>query len=695
MRTIYIILALFLFSGNSYSQNGWVSVNPSAASPDLNNFNFINSNTGWACGRGGTILKTSNAGVNWISQNYDGQTGLNKIFFSDEMHGWTAGSQGKILKTTNGGINWQLITYGSKNEVVSIYFLNSNTEFIGNIYDSLFITTNAGLSWSLNLKTGFTSIYDLKFFDINTGIAYGSSDNHYKTTNGGVNWTPIPASQFSQTFSSEYLNENTGWVSTSNAIWRTTNSGLNWVQQLTVSGINQLSFINGQTGYSGNQNGKLYKTTNGGLNWNILNPAAANVIRRIKFTDSNTGFILNGYGRILKTTDSGLNWTPYVISFIDKELITCKFFPTGTGYAGGYSTLLKTTNGGENFVVLTDRSYNVFGMHFFNETTGWICGGSGLLLKTTNGGTEWKHTSINEPNAYFYTIYFLNQLTGFTAGSKNTNPSIFYKTTDGGESWINYNTNAPFAITSVWFTNSMVGLISGYGTGATYLRTTNGGVNWSAPILNQGVEKSLFFINEQTGWAATYNRVVKTTNGGVNWFSSLQIPFNFINSVHFVNELTGWCSGSGGVIYRTSDGGTTWTNQSFVYINELNSINFLNATTGFAVGTDGTILKTTNGGLSFVNGSTGKIPIYYSLRQNYPNPFNPSTTINYELPITNFVSIKVFDVLGNEVETLVNEKQNAGSYSADFNAASLPSGIYFYKLVTEKFSETKKMILIK
>jgi len=101
--------------------------------------------------------------------------------------------------------------------------------------------------------------------------------------------------------------------------------------------------------------------------------------------------------------------------------------------------------------------------------------------------------------------------------------------------------------------------------------------------------------------------------------------------------------------------------------------------------------SSTTGIQNYVN----NIPTSFSLSQNYPNPFNPVTRINYELPITNYVLLKVYDALGNEVQTLVNEKQNAGSYSVDFNAASLPSGIYFYKLITEKFSETKKMILIK
>jgi len=90
-----------------------------------------------------------------------------------------------------------------------------------------------------------------------------------------------------------------------------------------------------------------------------------------------------------------------------------------------------------------------------------------------------------------------------------------------------------------------------------------------------------------------------------------------------------------------------------------------------------------------------QIPTQYSLSQNYPNPFNPSTTINFSVLSSGFVTLKVFDVLGNEIVTLVNEEKSAGVYNVDFNAANLPSGTYFYKLNAGAFIESKKMILIK
>ena len=92
-----------------------------------------------------------------------------------------------------------------------------------------------------------------------------------------------------------------------------------------------------------------------------------------------------------------------------------------------------------------------------------------------------------------------------------------------------------------------------------------------------------------------------------------------------------------------------------------------------------------------------KFPKEYSLSQNYPNPFNPETTINYQFPTSGFVTLKIYDLLGREVATLVNEYKNAGSYNSQFSIRNyrLSSGVYFYRLQSGSFSETKKLILMK
>jgi hypothetical protein len=89
------------------------------------------------------------------------------------------------------------------------------------------------------------------------------------------------------------------------------------------------------------------------------------------------------------------------------------------------------------------------------------------------------------------------------------------------------------------------------------------------------------------------------------------------------------------------------------------------------------------------------MPSTYLLQQNYPNPFNPSTTISFSIPTSEFVTLKVYDILGREVTTLVSENLNAGYHSLKFDAGNFSSGVYFYKLQAGKYSETKKMLLSK
>ena len=96
-----------------------------------------------------------------------------------------------------------------------------------------------------------------------------------------------------------------------------------------------------------------------------------------------------------------------------------------------------------------------------------------------------------------------------------------------------------------------------------------------------------------------------------------------------------------------------------------------------------------------VSNTGTSVPKTFSISQNYPNPFNPSTKIQYEVPEKSIVSLKVYDVLGNEIITLVNKETLSGRYEVEFNATNLPSGVYFYRIQANNFVETKKMILLK
>ncbi len=126
------------------------------------------------------------------------------------------------------------------------------------------------------------------------------------------------------------------------------------------------------------------------------------------------------------------------------------------------------------------------------------------------------------------------------------------------------------------------------------------------------------------------------------------------------------------------------------------SISFANQNTGWIVGDSGIILKTTTGGNPIgIKPISNNIPSYFKLYQNYPNPFNPSTTIEFDISQTSFIRLIVYDLNGRELQTLVNEELNAGSYRVSFDGNKLSSGLYFYRLFSDGYIHTKKMVLIK
>ena len=158
-------------------------------------------------------------------------------------------------------------------------------------------------------------------------------------------------------------------------------------------------------------------------------------------------------------------------------------------------------------------------------------------------------------------------------------------------------------------------------------------------------------------------------------------------------EMGGWLAG---IIYHTSDGGNTWVQQNGISNRYLASLHFTDANNGWAVGAGGAILHTTNGGLTFVEPSkSSEVRSQCLLMQNYPNPFNPKTMITYQLAMSNWATLRVFDVLGREVATLVNEVKQPGTYTVQFDGRSLASGVYFYRLQAGSAIDAKKFVLVK
>jgi len=203
----------------------------------------------------------------------------------------------------------------------------------------------------------------------------------------------------------------------------------------------------------------------------------------------------------------------------------------------------------------------------------------------------------------------------------------------------------------------------------------------------------------------TNGTILKTTDGGIIWNSLSSGISSTLWGIDFINKYIAVAVGDYGTILKTTDSGIKWFQQLSETNSDLRDVNFINTNIGLAVG-DGIILKTTNGGFTFIGEDDNSFnPNDFSLDQNYPNPFNPTTSIGFRIAEFGFVSLKVYDILGREVATLVNEDKHAGNYEVEFNGSGLSSGIYFYKLSVSalpsqdrqagNYVSVKKMILMK
>jgi photosystem II stability/assembly factor-like uncharacterized protein len=375
------------------------------------------------------------------------------------------------------------------------------------------------------------------------------------------------------------------------------------------------------------------------------------------------------------------------------------YFPSlNTGYVASTGKILKTTNSGSNWMSQNlNTGYTLRSVYFTDDNSGYVVGdtlfsNSSKVFKTTNGGTSWISQFFN--GIGFNSVYFVNSNTGYMTGYWAGNGYI-YKTTDAGNSWNQLLNELNAGFYSVDFPDINNGFATA-GNGTLY-KTTNAGDNWGTRSVSAFRLNSVYFPNKDTGFVAGDNgRIYRTTNNGLTWIRQLLETTNILQSIYFVNSTTGYCAGWNGIILKTTNSGVNWIQQAPVSNNNLYSVFFTNSNTGYATGDRGTIIKTIDGGsVISVNQISSSIPDKFYLYQNYPNPFNPGTVIRYSINENRFISLKVYNILGNEIATLVNEKQDAGIYEVQWNGSNYSSGVYYYRIEADGFTETKKMLLLK
>ena len=205
-----------------------------------------------------------------------------------------------------------------------------------------------------------------------------------------------------------------------------------------------------------------------------------------------------------------------------------------------------------------------------------------------------------------------------------------------------------------------------------------------------------------------YFRAIDMTLGIIASTTSCSVqPFSngFYYRVKYFNENVAYVSSMYGTLLKTSNNGLNWISIGPYFSSTILSISFCSLDIGYILGYHGTILKTTTGGEPIgIQPISTEIPKQFILHQNYPNPFNPVTKIKFEIPAVGQrhsasggfdVRLVIYDILGREVAVPVSKNMKAGSYTVDFDGSGLSSGVYIYRIEAGRFSDAKKMILIK
>lgn len=405
-------------------------------------------------------------------------------------------------------------------------------------------------------------------------------------------------------------------------------------------------------------------------------------------------WVAGPFGTVKRTVDNGTTWVDKsvpgagdlwnIYAFDENKALV-------TGYSPDWSTdkIWMTLDGGNTWTVVLslDASYNFMNaISFFDDMEGIVVGDPDynllpgpnymLVYKTLDGGFTW--TQIKHPP----------KSQGFTFGWKNSiaivGNTVYFGTTHFDENFF-------------------------FGPDAYVYKSANKGETWTARTVPGVVQvNTLLFTSKQVGYGCRG----KSTDNGNTWFS-MNDPYATVTGDinNFILSTTGigdelWITGinregpdywnddweNSPYLYYSNNGGMNWTLDYTAVGCGLNEVRITRDNRAlFALKDNGGII------MKMLPGPTAPLTIQkkYELMPNYPNPFNPATTIQYQIPSSGFVTLKVYDILGKEVATLVNEVKTAGTYNVQWNASAMPSGTYFYKLTADNFTDVKRMILMK
>ncbi len=354
---------------------------------------------------------------------------------------------------------------------------------------------------------------------------------------------------------------------------------------------------------------------------------------------------------------------------------------------GNAGTVVRSTNGGVDWTVISVPAADDLRSVSFNGSVGIAVGFAGRVLRTTDGGLNW--SSVTRPTTRALLSSSMSHQMAVIGGEEGQ----LFVSTDNGVHWNLHLAGTAASVLSLSVDGDL-GFGSG-GQGTIWLSGALGAVWVSMPVSSLSVLfYGISFPTTRIGWTVGTSPeqasiIARSNSGGVTWTSQSAPSNQSLFGVAAVDTSLVFAVGSSGTIIHTTDGGNAWDLQQSGTVQTLYSVSFANPRLGIAVGTGGVILRTTTGGLTGVKEHANEelhIPERFRLEQNYPNPFNPTTRIEFSIPQKGFASLKLYDLLGREVAILLNQVTEPGSHEVVLDGRGLSSGVYFYQLEVEDHS---------
>jgi Secretion system C-terminal sorting domain len=715
----FFLFASCLFALADAAHSQWIQtngpmdirINCFAVSPTNGTSNpniFAGTNSG--------IYLSTNDGTNWTAMN----NGLNyQVINSLLISGANiyAGTYGGVFLSTNNGSTWSNI--GLTNEAVSSLAINDTNIFVGTWSGGIFLSTNNGASWQAD-TTGLNDYWINALAVSGTNIFAGSSSGVFLSTNNGVNWTAVNNGLTYNVGSSTYtcsstclaVNDTNIFAGTTNGLYLSTNNGTSWnavntglndnnkyVQSFVVSEnkifactANFYFIILGQISYW--QDGGVYLSTNNGLSWS---KQMSNSIRTLAVSGND---ILAGGtdGGVFLSKDDGSNWSVINNGFPQANVTALAISGTNI-FAGTYTNGINlSTNNGTSWAAITDYYPSFYPTGF--SVTAMATLDSSVFVSvyqtsnsvnhagahSTNNGARW----IGEDP---YVQSYASSDTGLYGVLSWGGGGLFHRN-NYDSTWM----RVP-AAQNIMLRNCIAASGSNLllGSDGVYL-STDYGASWSLIGLSDQYVSSIAIsgtriyaaTNTDNTTPLTYS-VYMSPDMGESWqIDTTGLTQNTINAFAVVGTNV-FAGGTG--VYLSAVDGKSWTNTGLQNM----SVNSLteSKTNLYAGTTSGVWTIPLSELITDVKAKQNNFPTDYSLYQNYPNPFNPSTNISFNLPSKSFVKLKIFDLLGREVATIVSEEMSAGNHTRQWNAANMSSGVYFCRLEAGSFSQTKKLVLLR